>query len=280
MRLGSYACRLAPDSLAFRLYGEEIIHERHRHRYEFNCLYEKALVDHGLEDRRPVARRQVRRDRRAAGTPVVSRGAVPPGVQVQAAPPASAVRRASSRPPTGGRWRSRASPRTSRRSETDGPGRFSPAQAARTPPARTRRIASYNCGAVRSVRIADGVILGDGSLVLIAGPCVIESDGHAVSSRGQVAAIARRAGVPYVFKASFDKANRTSVTSFRGPGIDAGLAALAEVQRGGGVPILTDIHEPWQAANGGRSRRRAADPRVPVAADGSHRRPRRRPAES
>src|SRR6185503_10634064 len=48
MRLGSYACRLAPDSLAFRLYGDEIIHERHRHRYEFNCLYEKALVEHGL----------------------------------------------------------------------------------------------------------------------------------------------------------------------------------------------------------------------------------------
>jgi CTP synthase len=48
MRLGSYACRLAPDSLAFRLYGEEIIHERHRHRYEFNCLYEKTLADHGL----------------------------------------------------------------------------------------------------------------------------------------------------------------------------------------------------------------------------------------
>ncbi len=48
MRLGSYACRLAPDSLAFRLYGEEIIHERHRHRYEFNCLYEKALTDRGL----------------------------------------------------------------------------------------------------------------------------------------------------------------------------------------------------------------------------------------
>jgi CTP synthase len=48
MRLGSYACRLAPDSLAFRLYGEEIIHERHRHRYEFNAQYEKTIVDHGL----------------------------------------------------------------------------------------------------------------------------------------------------------------------------------------------------------------------------------------
>ena len=48
MRLGSYACRLASDSLAFKLYGEEIIHERHRHRYEFNCLYDKALTEHGL----------------------------------------------------------------------------------------------------------------------------------------------------------------------------------------------------------------------------------------
>ena len=48
MRLGSYACRLLPDSLAFRLYGDEIVHERHRHRYEFNCLYEKTLTDNGL----------------------------------------------------------------------------------------------------------------------------------------------------------------------------------------------------------------------------------------
>jgi len=48
MRLGSYACRLLPDSLAFKLYGDEIIHERHRHRYEFNCLYEKTLTDNGL----------------------------------------------------------------------------------------------------------------------------------------------------------------------------------------------------------------------------------------
>ena len=54
MRLGSYACRLAPDSLAFRLYGEEIIHERHRHRYEFNCLYEKAISEGGLRIHRRI----------------------------------------------------------------------------------------------------------------------------------------------------------------------------------------------------------------------------------
>jgi 2-dehydro-3-deoxyphosphooctonate aldolase (KDO 8-P synthase) len=64
----------------------------------------------------------------------------------------------------------------------------------------------------------------------------------------QLRDIARRAGVQYVFKASFDKANRTSPRSFRGPGIDSGLQTLARVREAAGVPILTDIHEPWQAA--------------------------------
>ena len=101
---------------------------------------------------------------------------------------------------------------------------------------------------VREVHIADGVTLGASSLVLIAGPCVIESLDHAIGLGRAIADIARRLGVPYVFKASFDKANRTSGQSFRGPGLDAGLAILEEVRRKIGVPILTDIHEPWQAA--------------------------------
>ncbi len=101
---------------------------------------------------------------------------------------------------------------------------------------------------VPEVRISDKVILGGQSLVLIAGPCVIESDQHAVDLGRAVAAVAASAGLPYVFKASFDKANRTSLGSFRGPGIEQGLAALARVRRELGVPILTDIHEPWQAA--------------------------------
>jgi 2-dehydro-3-deoxyphosphooctonate aldolase (KDO 8-P synthase) len=96
--------------------------------------------------------------------------------------------------------------------------------------------------------VADGVVFGQGVLVLIAGPCVIESESHAVDTARAVAEIARRVGIPYIFKASFDKANRTSGTSFRGPGIEDGLAALARVKREVGVPILTDIHEPWQAA--------------------------------
>ena len=83
--------------------------------------------------------------------------------------------------------------------------------------------------------------------MLIAGPCVIESELHAVELGRAIAEIARRAGVPYIFKASFDKANRTSVESFRGPGLEDGLKALARVRREVGVPILTDIHEPWQA---------------------------------
>lgn len=90
--------------------------------------------------------------------------------------------------------------------------------------------------------------VGDGApLLLIGGPCVIESEEHAVSLGGAIADIARRLGVPYVFKASFDKANRTSHHSFRGPGLESGLATLAEVKRTHGVPILTDIHEPAQA---------------------------------
>ncbi len=91
-------------------------------------------------------------------------------------------------------------------------------------------------------------MLGAAELVLIAGPCVIESPQHAVDLGGAIADIARRAGVPYVFKASFDKANRTSLSSYRGLGIEAGLAALGRVRQEVGAPILTDIHEPWQAA--------------------------------
>ena len=101
---------------------------------------------------------------------------------------------------------------------------------------------------VAEVRITDDVVLGRDGLVLIAGPCVIESESHAVELGLAIADIARRARVPYIFKASFDKANRTSLTSFRGPGLDAGLRALDRVKNEAKVPVLTDIHEPGQAA--------------------------------
>lgn len=94
-----------------------------------------------------------------------------------------------------------------------------------------------------------GLTIGDGSpLLLIAGPCVIESEAHAVETALEVRDIASRCGVQYVFKASYDKANRTSLTSFRGPGLDEGLRVLTRVRETAGVPILTDIHDPSHAA--------------------------------
>lgn len=93
-----------------------------------------------------------------------------------------------------------------------------------------------------------GLTLGGGApLLLVAGPCVIESESHAVDTALAVRDIARRAGVPFVFKASYDKANRTSADSFRGPGLRDGLRVLARVREAAGVPILTDIHEPSHA---------------------------------
>ncbi|MFL5883552.1 MAG: 3-deoxy-8-phosphooctulonate synthase [Thermoleophilaceae bacterium] len=97
-----------------------------------------------------------------------------------------------------------------------------------------------------AVEIADGVHVGDGSLALLAGPCVIESVDllHEVAEELQRAAV--RHGVPLVFKASFDKANRTSGSSFRSLGFDRSLQALAEVKERHGLPVMTDVHEPWQ----------------------------------
>ena len=94
-----------------------------------------------------------------------------------------------------------------------------------------------------------GLTVGGGApLLLIAGPCVIESEAHAIETALQVRDIAVRAGVQYVFKASYDKANRTSGRSFRGPGLTEGLRVLGMVRERARVPILTDIHEPSHAA--------------------------------
>src|SRR5260370_21901823 len=83
---------------------------------------------------------------------------------------------------------------------------------------------------------------------MIAGPCVIESYDSCIRHATKLADIARRAKLPFVFKSSFDKANRTSHSSFRGPGLIDGLEILARVKREAGVAVLTDIHEPSQAA--------------------------------
>ncbi len=101
---------------------------------------------------------------------------------------------------------------------------------------------------VRKVEVDKGVAFGGGRLVFIAGPCVIESRAMALDLARRLVETASRLGVAFIFKASFDKANRTSIDSFRGPGIDKGLDILAEVRATFDVPVLTDVHEPWQCA--------------------------------
>jgi 2-dehydro-3-deoxyphosphooctonate aldolase (KDO 8-P synthase) len=87
---------------------------------------------------------------------------------------------------------------------------------------------------------------------LIAGPCVIESEQVVMDTAGSIAEIAKSLGIPYVFKSSFDKANRTSITSFRGPGIEKGLEVLKKVRDRLGVPVLSDVHTEEQATAAGK----------------------------
>ncbi|TMA27926.1 MAG: 3-deoxy-8-phosphooctulonate synthase [Deltaproteobacteria bacterium] len=89
---------------------------------------------------------------------------------------------------------------------------------------------------------------GGGQLLLIAGPCVIESEAATVAAARRVATVAQKHGLPAVFKCSFDKANRTSARSFRGPGLEEGLRILARAKKESGLPALTDVHETSQCA--------------------------------
>jgi 2-dehydro-3-deoxyphosphooctonate aldolase (KDO 8-P synthase) len=98
------------------------------------------------------------------------------------------------------------------------------------------------------VQIGDLAIGADRPLAVIAGPCVIESRESALEHAARLKEAADRVGVPYIFKSSFDKANRSSARSYRGPGLQAGLEILAAVKRNIGVPVLTDVHEKEQIA--------------------------------
>ena len=100
----------------------------------------------------------------------------------------------------------------------------------------------------RSVRVGPVTFAQDLPFVLIAGPCAIESRAHALLVASRLVELTRERNVPFVFKSSFDKANRTSATSGRGVGIDKGLEILAEIRRVLGCPVLTDVHESWQCA--------------------------------
>ena len=102
---------------------------------------------------------------------------------------------------------------------------------------------------VKKIRIADKFdIGGDERFTLIAGPCVIESEELVMQIAGELKEICNRLGINYVFKSSFDKANRSSIHSYRGPGIEEGLRILKKVKDTYNVPVITDVHEAWQCA--------------------------------
>ncbi|MCX7936038.1 MAG: 3-deoxy-8-phosphooctulonate synthase, partial [Planctomycetota bacterium] len=102
-------------------------------------------------------------------------------------------------------------------------------------------------GQTRAVKVG-GVTLGSGSpLALIAGPCVIENEAQARRIAEALRCLCARLGMPLIFKASYDKANRSSVSSYRGPGLQAGLRILAAIRRDLGVPVLTDVHSADEA---------------------------------
>ena len=102
---------------------------------------------------------------------------------------------------------------------------------------------------IKSVKVGNIVIGAGCPLAVIAGPCVIESRESALQHASLLKEAADRVGVPYIFKSSYDKANRSSVNSYRGPGLHRGLEILAEVKKKTGVPVLTDVHEREQVAS-------------------------------
>lgn len=99
---------------------------------------------------------------------------------------------------------------------------------------------------VNEVKITDSITIGNSEIFLIAGPCVIESEDLVMYVASKMKEITDKLGIKYIFKASFDKANRSSIKSFRGPGLEKGLEILSRVKSKYNLPIATDIHEPWQ----------------------------------
>ena len=94
----------------------------------------------------------------------------------------------------------------------------------------------------KTIQIRDVNVGGGLPLALIAGPCVIENRDHALRMAEDIQKISRKIGIPFIFKSSYDKANRSSIDSYRGPGVDQGLRILEQVQREIGVPVLSDVH--------------------------------------
>jgi 2-dehydro-3-deoxyphosphooctonate aldolase (KDO 8-P synthase) len=111
-----------------------------------------------------------------------------------------------------------------------------------------QRLSAFISGYMTSSFKFENFTIGNGSLFLIAGPCVIENEEHALKMAECIAGVCRAMGVPFIFKASYDKANRTSLASFRGPGIEEGLRILRKVKGTVHVPVLTDVHDAHDVA--------------------------------
>ena len=240
MRLGAQSSDVKPGTLAHEIYGN-VVTERHRHRYEANENYLDRLRRGRPGDLGDHPAREADRDRRAAA------GACTPGSSACSSTPSS------SRTPWDGHP-------LFNRSSTPRCEHQAAAQPRRSPRER-RRVRMKLCGFDVGL---------DQPFFLIAGPCVVESEQLQLDVAGQLKEITAALGIPFIFKSSYDKANRSSGTSFRGPGMDKGLEILAKVKRELGVPVLTDVHTRSRDRRRGRGRRRAADAGVPVPPDRLH----------
>ena len=208
MRLGAQEVRLSHGSRAHQIYGSDVIQERHRHRFEFNNRYLQKMMNAGL---------------RFSG---FSRDGLVEMIEL----PTHPFFVASQFHPE-----FRSTPR-------DGHPLFTGFMqgGARVPPGADAGGAERLKPAVKLVNFTVGP---DQPFFLIAGPCVVESEGLILDTAGKLKELTTRLGIPFIFKSSFDKANRSSRTSFRGPGMEEGLRILSEVKRQLGLPVLTDVHE-------------------------------------
>ena len=212
MRLGAQSSDVARGTLAHKIYGD-VVTERHRHRYEANVNYLNKLRQAGLVISALDAARATDRDRRAAAgrAPLVHGRAVPPRVQVHplGRPPAVQLLH----------------------------------QGRGGPPGRRQQVAQG-----RRMNLCGYEVGLDRPFFLIAGPCVVESEQLQMDTAGTLKEITSALGIPFIFKSSYDKANRSSGASFRGPGMQRGLEILAKVKKDLGLPIITDVHSEGEIA--------------------------------
>ncbi len=210
MRLGAQKCPVEPGTLAARIYGAEV-NERHRHRYEVNNIYVPQLEAKGYKVSARTPSEQL--------PEMMELPAHPFFVGVQFHPEFTSTPRAGH------------------------PLFKAFVQAALERRAKVPRAARRRAVGGRGVKLCGFEVGLDRPLFLIAGPCVVEIARAAGRHRRPLKEICARLGMPFIFKSSYDKANRSSGKSFRGPGMDEGLRILAEVKRQIGVPVLTDVHD-------------------------------------